>query len=407
MTPPDRLLRVALVTPRFPPDVGGLEGYVGWVAEALQKTGDYDVTVITTGEGMRTRHETYKGIPVIRLGTWLTLSNTPVNPLWWWQVRRLLTRLEIDVVNAHAPVPGLADIAALRSPVPVVLTYHSGSLVKGDHPVDGLLRAYERHVLPRVFDRCTELVAVSPVSTAHATGRSRLIPPGVDTSLFTPPQTNEGRERRVLYVGRVERTSRWKGLHVLVDSLVRLRELVPDVRLDIVGDGDDVTALQEQAERLGVAGIINWHGKVDHDELPAYYQLAGVTVLPSLTESESFGMTLVEAMASGCPVVGSAVGGIPFVIRDQVDGVLVPPGDPTALADALAGVLNDPARAAALGAAGREAAVARWDWTRQEDRTIRVLDEAARRSSSERSERSVETPAPTRRPVETPGKATA
>ena len=80
-----------------------------------------------------------------------------MNPLWWWQLRRLLIRLDIDVVNAHAPVPGLADVAAFRSPVPVVMTYHSGSLVKGDHPVDVLLRAYERHVLPRVFDRCTDL----------------------------------------------------------------------------------------------------------------------------------------------------------------------------------------------------------------------------------------------------------
>ena len=137
-------------------------------------------------------------------------------------------------------MPGLADVAAFTSPAPVVMTYHSGSLVKGGHPVDGLLRAYERHVLPRVFDRCAELVAVSPVSMAHATGRADLVPPGVDTALFTPPAAAAPREPRVLYVGRVERTSRWKGLHVLVESLVRLRELVPDVGLDVVGDGDDV-----------------------------------------------------------------------------------------------------------------------------------------------------------------------
>ncbi|WP_036225516.1 glycosyltransferase family 4 protein [Marmoricola sp. URHB0036] len=371
-------LKVALVTPRFPPDVGGLEGYVGWLAQVLQQSGRYDVTVITTGTSTRSRHETFHGIPVIRLGTWLTLSNTPVNPLWWWQVRRLLTRLDVDVVNAHAPVPGLADVAALRSPVPVVMTYHSGSMVKGGHPADALLRAYERHVLPRVFARCTDLVAVSPVSLAHATGRARLVPPGVDTDLFRPPIHDAPRGPGVLYVGRVERTSRWKGLHVLVDSLGRLRETVPDVRLDIVGDGDDVPALRQRAEALGVADAIEWHGRVEHDELPAYYQRAGVTVLPSLTESESFGMTLVEAMATGCPVVGSATGGIPFVVRDEVDGLLVPPGDAGALADALAVVLTDPARAAALGAAGREAARARWDWSRQEDRTLRVLDQAAR-----------------------------
>ena len=370
-------VKVALVTPRFPPDIGGMEGYVGWVARTLQDSG-HEVVVITTGNSLRTRTESYHGIPVIRLSTWLTLSNTPVNPLWWWQVRRLLVELEVDVVNAHAPVPGLADVAAFRSPVPVVMTYHSGSLVKGGHPVDGLLRAYERHVLPRVFDRCAELVAVSPVSTAHSTGRAHLVPPGVDSTLFTPPASPETREPRVLYVGRVERTSRWKGLQNLVDSLAVLREQVPDVRLDVVGDGDDVAHLQEQAERLGVADIIDWHGQVEHSELPRFYQRAGVTVLPSLTESESFGMTLVEAMASGCPVVGSEVGGIPFVIRDNVDGLLVKPGDADALAGALADVLTDPARAAALGAAGREAAQARWDWNRQEDRTIRVLDDAAR-----------------------------
>ena len=182
----------------------------------------------------------------------------------------------------------------------------------------------------------------------------------------------------MLYVGRVERTSRWKGLHVLVESLVRLRELVPDVRLDIVGDGDDVHALQERADELGVADLIDWHGQVAHAELPRFYQRAGVTVLPSLTESESFGMTLVEAMASGCPVVGSAVGGIPFVVRDNVDGLLVPPGDAGRAGRRAGRGAHRPRPRRELGAAGREAAVSRWDWRRQEERTVRVLEDAAR-----------------------------
>jgi glycosyltransferase involved in cell wall biosynthesis len=371
-------MKVALVTPRFPPDVGGMENYAGWVAETLQADPDVEITVITTSTSRRTTEETFKGIRVIRLGTWMTLSNTPVNPLWWVQLRRLLTELDVDVVNAHAPVPGVADIAAFTSSVPVVLTYHSGSLVKGGHRADGLLRFYERHVLPRVFKRCAGLVAVSPVSMAHATGRAHLIPPGVDTGLFTPPAPGRTRDARVLYVGRVERTSRWKGLETLIDSLGRLRELVPGMRLDIVGDGDDVGHLRARAERLGVADSIDWHGKVGHDELPRFYRAAGVTVLPSLTEAESFGMTLVEAMACGCAVVGSDVGGIPFVIRDGVDGLVVPPGDARALADALAAVLTEPCRAAELGAAGRESALARWDWTHQKHQTIRVLKEAAR-----------------------------
>ena len=376
------LIRVALVTPRFPPDTGGLEGYVGHVAQLLHGAGEFEVTVITTGTSRRTTRETYRGIPVIRLGTWFTLSNTPVNPLWSRKLRRLLADLRIDVVNAHAPVPGLADLAAFVSPVPVVLTYHAGSLVKGGHPADPLLRAYERHVLPRVFDRCTELVAVSPVSKAHATGRAHLVPPGVDTTLFAPPLQNR-HEPRVLYVGRVERTSRWKGLHVLVESFARLRERVPGVRLEIVGIGDDVSHLRDVAKRYGVDGLIDWAGHVDHADLPAHYQRAAVTVLPSLTEAESFGMSLVEAMASGCPVVGSDVGGIPFVVRDGVDGLLVPPGEPVALAHALASLLDDPAQAKHLGDAGRQAAVSRWDWSHQDDRTMEIIRAVA---GGERSE---------------------
>ncbi len=380
--PAGRPVRVALVTPRFPPDVGGMEQYVGWTARVLAREG-FDVTVVTTGRSRRTTREDFHGVPVIRLGTWATLSNTPVSPLWPAQLRRLLTALDVDVVNAHAPVPGIADVAAYVSPAPVVLTYHSGSLVKGGHPVDPALRAYERRVLPRVFDRCAELVAVSPVAMTHATGRAHLVPPGVDTDSFSPPAPGSPRDRTVLYVGRVERTSRWKGLQVLVDALPALRERVPDARLAVVGTGDDVPHLTARAERLGVADMVEWRGAVDHADLPEHYRSAGVTVLPSLTESESFGITLVEAMASGCPVVGSDVGGIPHVVRDGVDGLLTPPGDHAALADALATVLLDREGAAAMGAAGREAAASRWDWARQEERLVQVIGNVVRGSQRE------------------------
>jgi glycosyltransferase involved in cell wall biosynthesis len=352
-------VRVAVVTPRFPPDPGGVEQYAAWVARTLRDRG-HEVVVITTAR--RAGTQDHHGIPVVRLGTWLTVSNTPVNPLWAVQLRRLLRG--VDVVSAHAPVPGLADLAAYVSPAPVVLTYHSGSLVKGSR-VDPLLRGYERAVLPRVFRRSKALVAVSPVSLAHGTGRATLIPPGVDTDLFHP--TGSPRECRVLYVGRVQQSSRWKGLQVLIAALPRLRELLPDVRLEIVGDGDDVVTRQKQAADLGVADVVDWTGRVDHAQLPARYRRAGVTVLPSLTESESFGMALAEALACGCPVVGSDVGGIPFVVRDGVDGRLVPPGDPATLAAALAGVLTDPP----------QVDTGRWGWDQRIEATVRVMEAAA------------------------------
>jgi glycosyltransferase involved in cell wall biosynthesis len=367
-------LHVAVVTPRFVPEPGGVEQYSAWVAGVLRDAG-HRVTVITTGRSRRASRASHDGIDVIRLGTWLTVSNTPLNPLWAWQLRGLLRRLAVDVVNAHAPVPGLADLAVWTSAVPVVLTYHAGSLVKGGHWSDGLLRWYERHVLPRVFRRSASLVAVSPVSLAHGVDHAEVVPPGVDCSLFAPA-ADPGREPRILYVGRVESSSRWKGLGVLLEALRVVADSVPSARLDVVGDGDDLARLRRRAAELGIADRVEWRGRVPHDRLPAFYQRAAVTVLPSLTEAESFGMCLVEAMACGCPVVGSAVGGIPFVIRDGHDGLLVDPGDPRALAAALVTVLSDGDAARRLGAAGRSSALQRWDWRLQQEQTLRIVEGA-------------------------------
>ena len=368
-----RPIRVALVTPYYPPSVGGLERYTHHEALALRDDPRFEVVVVTTGETRRTSVTEEDGITVVRLAPWLKLSNSPVNGWWPVQLRRLLRRHRIDVVHAHAPTPGLPDIATyVAGRRPVVLTYHSGSMLKGTGgAVDALLRTYERHVLPRVFARADRLVAVSPVASTHATGRAALVPPGVDSDVFVPSGPPTGND--VVYVGRLQQTSRWKG----VDTLLAAAAQVPTARLVLVGDGDDVPTLRARAASLGIEDRVVWRGSLHGEELVGAYQSAAVVVLPSLTESESFGMTLVEAMACGRPVVGSDVGGIPFVVRDGVDGLLVPPGDAAALARALERLLSSPEELTRLGEAGRQAAVERWDWRHSVAGTLAELEAAA------------------------------
>jgi glycosyltransferase involved in cell wall biosynthesis len=361
--------RVLLVTPRYAPDVGGLESYVGWVAALLRDTPGWEVSALTTHPGRGDVREVVDGVTVHRLGTLATLSNTPVHPAWPLRLRSLVRAARPDVVNVHAPVPGLPDLAVLsRHGVPTVLTYHAGSLVKGGARVDPLLRAYERHVLTRVIDGATALVAVSPVALTWPTGRATMIPPGVSTALFTPAA--HPRARRLVYAGRLERSSRWKGVHVLLEALASLPS---DVVLDVAGTGDDLAWLQSEAVRHGVADRVSWHGLLSQPALAALHQRATATVLPSLTDSESFGMCLVEAMSCATAVVGSRVGGIPYVVEDGVTGLLVRPGSPVALASALSSLLDSPALTARLGSAGRAAAVERFDWAHQRARTLEVL----------------------------------
>jgi glycosyltransferase involved in cell wall biosynthesis len=357
---------VAIVAPHYPPRIGGVERYAARIASALAQEPDLKPVVLTTGDSkFRTRVAMQDGVQVVRLGCWLRLSNTPLNPLWPIQVRRWLRKLRVDVVNAHAPVPGLGDIAiAVAGKRPTVLTYHSGSMHKGEADTglaDWLIGRYERSVLPRVFDRADALVAVSPVALAAQRPGALQITPGVDVDRFTPGPPASQRPRDLVYVGRIDRSSAWKGIDVLIRALARLGDL-PEVRLKLVGDGDALPDHLELADRLGVADRVDSVGALDGADLVEAVRSAAVLVLPSLTDAEAFGMVLLEAMACATPVVASSVGGPAFVLAGEEAGLLVPPGDPAALEKACRRLLADTGLADRMGAAGRRRAEEYFAW---------------------------------------------
>jgi glycosyltransferase involved in cell wall biosynthesis len=365
---------VAVVAPYYPPKIGGVENYAAWIARAVAEDPELRGAVLTTNtRGWRTVVDFDAGLPVIRLGTWAKLSNTPLSPLWPFQVRRWLRRIGADVINAHAPVPGLGDLAvAVSGGRPTVLTYHAGSMAKGERRADWLIGIYERHVLPRVFARASILVAVSPVSLTARWDGALHIPPGVDVDRFTLGPPARERPRTVLYVGRMDSSSSWKGIDVLARAFATLTDL-PEARLRLVGDGDAIAQHRAYVERLGLADRVDFTGALFGEHLVEELQQAAVLVLPSLTEAESFGMVLIEAMACGTPVVGSTVGGIPHVISDGVTGLLVPPGDVGALADASRLLLADADAADRIGAAGRRSVVDHYARTDLTGRYLRLF----------------------------------
>jgi len=126
----------------------------------------------------------------------------------------------------------------------------------------------------------------------------------------------------------------YKGFDILIKALVRLG---PEVRLLLGGIGPLRETLERLARELGVAERVAFLGLIPDADLPAYYQASNLFCLPSLNQAEAFGIVQVEAMAAGCPVVGSRLdNGVNFVNQDGVTGILVPPGDVGALAGALA-----------------------------------------------------------------------
>jgi glycosyltransferase involved in cell wall biosynthesis len=370
--PPDGRTRIAVVVPHYHPKVGGLESYSHQLATRLQRSGRYEVTVWTSNhESRASTISVNHDVTVFRYPTWMRLSNTPVSPTWALRLRHSLAANRIALVNAHTPVPFMAESAAVASGRrPFVMTYHAGSMMKNRRGADALIRLYEQRLLPALIRRADRIVAVSPfVRDRFLRGLAvdaELIPPGVDPSRFRPAPVSP-HPPTITYVGRIERSSSWKGIDVLIDAFALIAPARPDVRLVLVGDGDAVDDHRRTVDRLGLGARVRFTGAVSGDELTAHYQRATVVVLPSVSEAESFGMTLIEAMACGRPVIGSRVGGIPSVIDDGVDGVLVAPGDARALAAACSAIVADPARATALGQRGLAKVRAAYSWDRQID----------------------------------------
>ena len=287
-----------------------------------------------------------------------TLPNIILSPRSVWRIRRVLERERFDLVHIHEPMtptPGPATMALARCPI--VTTHHaSGELswLKLAKPAWGFL-------LDRVDYRIAVSEPARESAARYSPGDYEVIPNGV----LVPDEADAaGREERVVFVGRHEPR---KGLQVLLRAWPEVRRRT-GARLRLIGA--DPLAVRLLFARLRVPSEgIDVLGFLSQAELTAELLAAKTLVAPSLG-GESFGMVLTRAFACATPVVASDISGYRGVMEPEA-GLLVPPGDPAALADAIATLLADESRREQLGRAARAIAQERYSW----DRIARQLAE--------------------------------
>jgi glycosyltransferase involved in cell wall biosynthesis len=211
--------------------------------------------------------------------------------------------------------------------------------------------------------------------------RIRIVPNAVDHDLFTPAPSGGRRPPTVLYVGKV---APLKGAADLAEAIPRILRRVPDARVVLAGSDHPGTRLDStRAEILatlraaGAASRVTFLAPMARSDLVRVYQAADVCVLPTLWDN--FPNTCLEAMACGVPVVATAVGGLPEIIRDGDDGVLVPPHDPARIADATVGLLLDGARRRVMGEAARRRILTAYTMGTIASQTAEVYEDARRR----------------------------
>jgi phosphatidyl-myo-inositol alpha-mannosyltransferase len=263
------------------------------------------------------------------------VSNLAPTPYGLTTLRKELRAMRPDVIHVHEPPAPTVGYDALDATLaPLVGTFHCYSENTVSHGIANTFFGVRRK-LQRLHVRIAVSEAAAWTGRRFYGGRYRVIPNGVDVPAVVPAKAPaDGRPLRLVFVGQaVER----KGLPVLLRAFEALREHMP-VELVVVGAGEDQVA-PLMLDTTGVHAL----GKVSDERKHAALAGADLLVAPSLG-GESFGMVLTEGFAAGTPVVASDIAGYRGVVRDGEDGVLVPRGEPTALAEALRDLALDPAR---------------------------------------------------------------
>lgn len=372
-------MNIMIVTPYFYPRRGGVENYTYSIAKILLQRG-HGITVFTSGDC--NSEEKVDGLDVIRIKPNLRISNTPINYNLISKISGLIRERNIDIVNAHTPVPFYADMAALACKLrqkPFVLTYHNDPL-KFSSYLKVLSVIYSSTLLKMTLKLSHRIITPSPYvykeSVIMEDYRDKMvwIPPAVNIETYFPVDKWPVK-KKVLFVGAMNRGHDHKGVDVLLRAFRDVSKFHKDASLILVGTGDMVEYYQKMARDLKISESVTFKGAVDEETLIDIYRDSYVLVLPTKTIAEGFGMVLIEANACGKPVIGSRIGGIKYVIKDGETGLLVPPGDPDALADAIIHLLENPSLARMMGKKGRKMVEQNYKWQKVAEATEKILEE--------------------------------
>lgn len=361
------MTRTLVVTNDFPPRQGGIQTFV---AALLERRPPDSLVVLASDHPGSAEHDAGLPYPVVRRPTGMLLPT------------RATARAAVDLVHRYgcdtAFFGAAAPLGLLAPTLRAAGVQHLVGATHG-HETGWVALPGSRQLMQRIaggLDVLTYITGYTRDRLAPAlASRTRLeqLSPGVDVDRFTPDvDGTEVRRRHGLgeapVVVCVSRLVARKGQDVLVEGWAQVLARHPGARLLLVGGGPDEASLRRAVAARGLERSVVLTGAVDAAELPAHYAAGDVFAMPCRTrraglDVEGLGMVFLEAAACGLPVVAGTSGGAPEAVQDGVTGHVVDPRSPTAVAGTLAGLLDDPARARAMGAAGRAWVERRWSWT--------------------------------------------
>lgn len=362
---------------------GGTETVAHNLAMGMAQRG-HEVHVFTTSINANDSIDKYENIIVHRYGKNFKFENANIS----LNIFRKPLTYRLNIVHAHANYPP-ADLAALiyakKNKIPLIVTLHG----LPDESYSGFIRRmlksfYSKYLLRRLLDNAEIIITpssglINEPELLNIRDKMVVIPNGINLADYEIPYTSEEcrkilglpLDRKILlYLGALEP---YKGVDVLIKSLPKIAKDIKDVKLIIAGGGKMEDELKTLAMNLNVERYILFIGFVKESLKPFYYKSADVFVLPSISRLECFGIVNLEAMSCGTPVIASRIIGIPEIIENDKNGLLVSPRDSKELADAAIHLLENDDLRKRMGKNGREKVKA-YSWERLAKDTEKIYE---------------------------------
>jgi len=366
-------MKIALCSDWVYPSVGGVQSHIAGLSKQLKIFG-HEVVIVTKGmhdvEEINQSNETE--IREIKTKSIAPIQHVIIPPNKE-DLRKILKKEKFDIVHAHhafTPTALLSINAAKKLGIPTVLTNHSISIASSSDLIWGSMSQLF-FPLKKYIDAADRIIAVSQAASEFI-GRFTegkeivVIPNGVDVFKFSQSEyldpgliASDFLESPTLFT--VGRLSFRKGFHLLIEAMPNILRKVPDAQLYIAGKGYMMTFLKGLSNSLGLTNNVNFLGYVPDEALPWLYKNSDVFEFPSIS-AESFGITLIEAMAANSSIVASRIGGVPEIIDDGKNGLLFNPWDSKTLAEKTIQILENKKLSKMLGKNAYEAAKKKYDW---------------------------------------------
>lgn len=376
-------MRLVLVTQDFAPRRGGIQTWAVELSKRLSTACEAFAVVAPDVPGGRDADREL-GLRVIRAGTPNTLIAAAAPTL---SRLALSERFDRTLHAQWSTLPAALGLRAAGKLARVHVAAHGRELLLAPWQAMPLAQQGYDTLRQATLRRADGVLAGSQFTAGLVRDlgvepeRVRVTHYGTDPSRFRPVDATALRERLGLgtrpVLLTIARLVARKGIDTVLDALPAVLAAHPQAVYVVAGDGPEAESLAGLSRRLGVERAVRFAGPVPDGELPAWYALGDVFVMPSRSDPpdvEGFGIVFLEAAAAERPVVAARAGGIPDAVAHGVTGVLVPPDDPGALAVELSALLSDEAKRAELGRRGRERVLADFTWDRVVDRTLAALD---------------------------------